>query len=181
MKNIILTLVLFTAFLQVGAQTKRVALSYFSETVAYPGMALEFEIEKSQTNNISLSQKATLGYYSHPRNHNAIFFDIQQCFKRYLNNGLVLENSIGVGIMSSFLNEEVLDVNANGDLEEESRFAGLDFMPSISLGLGYALGKNKNDYIALRPKVFWQYPFNGRILPHTALQVSYVYKLKSNK
>jgi hypothetical protein len=45
-------------------------------------------------------------------------------------------------------------------------------MPSVSLGFGSNIARTEKAPLLffVRPKVFWQYPFNTYALPHIALQ-----------
>jgi hypothetical protein len=155
----------------------KLGLGYFSETVAYPGFVLEFEREKMQSEKLSLPQRANLGFYNHPRNHMGLFFDIHQGTRRYFKKGLFLESAVGIGVLFPFYNEDVWEVDESGAVTEGSKFGGVDFMPSMTFGIGYCLNKEKNNLIAFRPKLFWQYPHNQKALPHTAFQLIYTHTL----
>ena len=70
----------------------------------------------------------------------------------------------------------------NGSVAKVSGFANIDFMPSIQLGVGYNLGaKDQQTHcLWLKPKIFWQLPFNNLALPHLAVQAGYTLNLKTN-
>jgi hypothetical protein len=61
-----------------------------------------------------------------------------------------------------------------------SSFGNFDVMPSIELGLGYRFlqAGAGNSLIYLRPKVYWQIPFNNLAAPHVAVQVGYTHTVK---
>jgi len=155
----------------------KVGLGYFSEMVLYPGLVLEVEREKMQSDKISLPQRANLGFYNHPRNHMGFFFDIHQGTRRYFKSGFMLESAVGLGALVPFYNKDVWKVDENGSVSKASKFGGVDLMPSITLGIGFRLNKETNSLIALRPKIFWQFPYNQRALPHSAFQLIYVHTL----
>lgn len=89
----------------------------------------------------------------------------------------MLESSVGIGVMLSYYNEEVYEISESGEFTEVSRLANPDFMPSISLGIGYDFSndREKRRMIWARPKMFWQYPYNNLALPHLALQLGYTH------
>ncbi len=179
-KILFLTCILIGIQSALMAQTNlKLGVAGLTETVVYPGFVFEFEIEKMQTENISLPLRFDIGFYNHPRNHKAVFLDIHQGFRRYFKSGLVLENAFGIGVILPFYSETVWEVNEEGNVAETSNFAGVDFIPSITLGIGYKVSKSKNNMIFFRPKIFWQFPFNGKALPHSTFQLGYVHTFKT--
>lgn len=152
-------------------------IGYFGETGVYPGVVLELEYETYRSEHLSTISRATAGYYAHPRSHSALFMDIQQGLRRTFNSGIIIESSIGLGVMLSYYNEEVYKLTESGEFEETSRVARPDLMPSITLGLGYDFSNDK-EYRRMawvRPKMFWQYPYNTLALPHLSLQIGYTH------
>ena len=152
-------------------------IGYFGETGVYPGLVLELEKETYQSDQLSTPFRINLGYYSHPRNHAAFFMDIHYGLRRTLNNGIMLESSVGVGVMLSYYSEEVYEISEASDFTKASRLANPDFMPSITLGVGYDFSnyREKRRMIWARPKMFWQFPYNSLALPHLALQLGYTH------
>ena len=150
-------------------------IGYFGETGVYPGLVLELEKETYQSDQLSTPFRINLGYYSHPRNHAAFFTDIHYGLRRTLNNGIMFESSVGIGVMLSYYNEEIYTLSETGQFKESSRLANPDFMPSITLGMGYDFSddREKRRMVWARPKMFWQYPFNTLALPHLSLQIGY--------
>jgi hypothetical protein len=88
-------------------------------------------------------------------------------------SGLLLEQSIGIGYLHTLLNGgPVYEVKDNGVVSKSSNSGRSHLMPSVSLGFGWNVARSEKLPLLLfvRPKVFWQYPFNGYALPHLALQ-----------
>ncbi|MDX1446574.1 hypothetical protein [Lishizhenia sp.] len=183
MKRIVYSLTLCVMFLaQAQAQVQQnVGVGYFGNTVTYPGLVLEYGLEKMFTAQASLPLRLDVGFYHHKRYNTGVFADVNLGFRRYYASGLFLEESIGVGWMSTFVaSDEVFSINDAGELEEASRYASTDVMPSITLGIGYDLTRKSaaKHLIWLRPKIFWQFPHKTTSFYSVALQVGYTYHLK---
>jgi hypothetical protein len=177
-KTILYMIILTVVSLHVNAQNLLSGgIGYFGETGVYPGAVFELEYEIYRSERLSTTSRANIGYYSHPRNHAAIFMDIHQGLRRTLGKGIILESSVGLGVMFSYYNEEVYKLAASGEFEETSRIAKPDLMPSITLGLGYDFSSDREHrrMAWVRPKIFWQYPYNTLALPHLSLQIGYTH------
>ena len=182
MKKIFLISILLVSLFSVTySQTNlNIGGGYFGHTVTHPGVVVEFELEKMYSEKASIPIRMDMGFYSHPRNHNGLFLDLNIGFRRYYKSGLFLEESIGVGVLQRILNADgVFEVDAEGNVTEVSRFDAPDFMPSLTLGIGYNLTKNKEtqNLIWLRPKIFWQYPHKTSSTFNPAVQVGFTHEL----
>lgn len=179
-RNVLIALFIGLTSLCFAQKKLNVGLGYFGETLSYPGVVGELEYEKVYTEKFSIPLKANIGFYSHPRSHNAMFLDVHEGLRRYFRQGKwYAEQHIGIGLMASFYNEEVWHVDEGGRARTISNFGNIDFMPSVSFGLGYNLTPNResSNYIWIRPKIFWQLPYNNLALPHLAFQIGYSYNL----
>jgi hypothetical protein len=153
---------------------------YFGNTVTHPGLVLEFESERIISDKASLPVRVDLGFYVHPRNHSGLFVDVSYGFRRYFKSGFFLEESIGFGILETFVNSDgTFSVDENGTATETSSANPPDFMPSITLGLGYNLTKDsgKSNLIWLRPKLSWQIPEKTSSVYHPAIQVGFTHTI----
>ena len=105
MKRLILILVTIAGIqLTIAAQTLlNGGIGYFGETGFYPGLVLELEKESYQSDHLSTPLRINLGYYSHPRNHAAFFLDVHHGLRRTFSNGIMLESSVGIGVMLSLI------------------------------------------------------------------------------
>ena len=182
MKNIFLIIALLITGINLSfSQTnKNVGAGYFGHTGTHPGVVLEYEIEKMYSKKASLPIRADIGVYSHPRNHVGLFVDLNVGFRRYFKSGIFLEESIGIGALGTFLNSDgVFKVDDIGNVSDGSRFIAVDLMPSLTLGIGFDLTKNRDrkTLIWLRPKIFWQYPHKTTSTFHPAIQLGLTYKL----
>jgi hypothetical protein len=185
MKNklkITVYLLMFVGFMA-NAQTKiNTGIGYFGEVVTYPGIVGEIELEKFHSPGFSTPLKLNVGFYNHPRSHNAMFIDIHEGFRRYSKSGAwYFEQSVGFGIMLSFYNEDVWHFDEEGNSAYVSNIANLDYMPSVTFGGGYNFTPQKEsaNVLWVRPKIFWQLPYNNLALPHIAVQVGFSHTIKT--
>ena len=174
--------VVFMTMLGVKAQTYfNIGGGYFGQTVTYPGLVIEAEMEKMFSENVSIPIRLDMGFYNHPRYHTGAFIDLNVGFRQYFKSGFFLEEGIGAGVLTYFLNSDaVYEVDDSGLVSEGSRTNPVDFMPSITLGLGYNLTKDsgKQNLIWLRPKVYWQVPHKTLSTYNFALQVGFTHTIK---
>lgn len=180
MKKILVLACVILSLGAFGQMNKNIGGGYFGHTLTHPGIVLEFELEKKITEKMSLPFRFDLGYYRHPRNHDGLFFDFNFGSRRYFENGLFIEQSIGIGFLETIMNEDVFEVDDNGTVTSVSKFNEPDFMPSITLGLGYNMTKSKETLNALwiRPKIFWQVPHKSSAVFHPVVQFGFTHGLK---
>ena len=164
-----------------GAQNRiNLGGGYFGQTLSHPGVVLEFELEHSYSERASLPIRFDLGAYVHPRYHFGLFLDANAGFRQYFRSGLFVEEGIGAGIFQSWLHsDQVYEVDDAGSVHETSRINPPDFMPSLTLGLGYNLTGNsgKRNLIWLRPKIYWQVPHKTTSTYNFALQLGFTHTL----
>jgi hypothetical protein len=166
-----------------AGQGIKFAGGYFGEMISHPGIVGEIERERLFTEQIGLSTRLDLGFYHHTGNNDVFFADISYGFRRYFKNGLFLEQYLGIGTMALYYNEDVWHIDSNGNATQVSKFGNFNLMPSISSGLGYVLGRHSANpkFVWVRPKIFWQMPFNNMALPHVALQTGITFTLKPHE
>lgn len=85
---------------------------------------------------------------------------------------------MGFGILETFLNSDgTYEVDHEGNVTEVSAANPTDFMPSITLGLGYNLTRSseKRNLIWIRPKLYWQLPHKTSSQYAAALQIGYAH------
>lgn len=178
MKRIYLFLTIVTVLpLMLNAQNKKiVGAGYFGNTATYPGLVFEYEFNMVQSEKASLPFRINTGFYVHKRYNAGVFADLGFGLRRQFNSGVFLEQFVGVGVLTTFLNSDaVYSVDDKGNVTEASRYAATDFMPSLTLGIGYNLSRNpeKIKLLWLRPKIFWQYPHKTSSLYTPAVQIGY--------
>ena len=149
---------------------------YFGHFATHPGLILEFEVEQLYSEKASLPLRVDMGFYSQARYHDGIFLDVNYGLRRYFKSGLFLEESIGLGILQTRINSDaVYKVDDSGNATETGRFYAPDFMPSITLGIGYQLSEQNRIWI--RPKLFWQIPHKTSSNYHAAIQIGFSHQL----
>lgn len=184
MKKILyISIALISISSMVRGQTRiNIGGGYFGHTLTHPGIVLEAELENMFGENASIPIRADLGFYVHPRNQYGLFFDLNAGFRQYFNSGFFVEESIGAGFLQAFLHSDgVYEVNEEGMVEEGSVSIAMDFMPSLTLGIGYNLtqGSGKQNLIWVRPKLFWQIPHKSLSTYNFALQVGFTHTINS--
>jgi len=181
MKKLIMISIILVSFCTVNGQSiKNLGAGYFGNTVSYPGIVIQYELEHSYTSKASLPLQISTGFYIHPRYNTGIFADVKYGFRRYFKSGLFLEEAIGAGVLTTFINsDEVYQVDQEGNVSEASRYAATDFMPSLTLGVGYNLSKDpeKRSLIWMRPALFWQYPHKTSSMYSGSLSIGYTRSL----
>jgi len=186
MKKISITIIaVIVAIVGLDAQTNvNIGGGYFGQNITYPGLVLEAEIEHMFSEQASLPIRLDVGFNVHPRYSTALFLDLNAGFRRYFKSGLFLEESVGVGVIESFLHSDaVYTVDDSGKVSEDSRANPPEFMPSITLGIGYNLtqGSGKQNLIWLRPKVYWQAPHKTVSTYNFALQIGFTHTISSRQ
>jgi hypothetical protein len=142
--------------------TYAIDIRYSGDMATHPGITggIErmFHHEKFQ-----LGLRFNIGGYNHIRNHDALISEIQVAFRYVQDNGLMLELIPGFGIMQTFYNGDgVFDVYEQNKVRRLSRRANPDLTYSLSLGVGIDRQPGPDMKVFyFRPKIFWQYPFNG--------------------
>lgn len=163
------------------AQTdSKIGGGYYGNTVSYPGLVLEYELEQMFGEKASLPRRVDAGFYVHPRYNTGIFVNANYGFRRYFKSGLFVEESVGIGVLSTFLNADaVYSVGENGEVTESSRYAATDLMLPLTVGIGYNFSKDaeRKKLLWMRPQLFWQYPHKTSSMFTPALQVGYTFSL----
>ena len=169
------------AFGQEATQSKvAINLGYFGETVFHPGMNFGIEYYPHQTDRHQMILAGNFGGYVHRRNNKSLFVRAQWGQRLHLKSGLFFDQFIGLGYLHHYTHGgDTYEVKPNGAVVETPNSGQSLVMPSISLGAGYSLAKNKayGIKVYLRPELFWKAPFNGYYLTHFALSTGIILNL----
>ena len=184
MKKIFITIIgICIALAGLDAQVNvNIGGGYFGKHATYSGLVLEAEREYMFSEKASLPLRLDLGFYVQPRQSTGIFLDLNAGFRRYFKSGFFLEESVGVGVLETFLQSDaVYKVDDSGAVTEDSRANPPVFMPSLTLGIGYNLtkGSGKQNLIWLRPKVYWEVPHWELSTYSFAIQLGFTHTIKS--
>ncbi|MFC2090365.1 hypothetical protein ACFLT1_06270 [Bacteroidota bacterium] len=182
-KLYILAIIIMAFSTTIKAQTNiNIGGGYHGHFLTHPGAVLEIESERVFSEKASLPIRLDVGLYSHPRNHTGLFMDLNFGYRKYLKSGFFFEESVGIGVLQSFLNsDDVYEVDESGNMSESSRAMPIDLLPSITLGLGYNLSKDgtNRNLIWMRPKIAWQIPHKISSLYHISLQIGFTHTINT--
>lgn len=184
MKKIYVIIIgIFVGLIGLDAQTHlNIGGGYFGKHGTYPGLVLEAEVEHMFSEKASLPLRIDMGLFVQPRHSTGVFLDLNAGFRRYFKSGLFLEESVGIGVLETFLQSDaVYQVDDAGNVSEDSRANPPVFMPSLTLGIGYNLtrGSGRQNLIWLRPKIYWEIPHWELSTYAFALQVGYTRTISS--
>lgn len=161
----------------------RLGGGYFGESITHPGFLAQLEYVRNHTPQLSTPLRADLGAYFHPRNHNAMLFDVHAGLREKFGKRFALEQYLGLGLLVSFYQGDgIFQIDDHGSFQRVSPLGNAAFMPSVSLGIWVAAGKKEDRErwaVHFRPKAFWQFPYNNMAMPHFALQAGFTYRVKS--
>ncbi|WP_296705495.1 hypothetical protein [Algoriphagus sp.] len=179
-RTITLICCLLYSFFAVGQTRINAGIGYFGENISNPGIVLEFEYEKMHAEDFSIPIRADFGLHSNP-GFNALTFDVHTGFRKYFESGFMLEQAIGLGLIGKKFKNDIwfFDDYSYGISHGNKTVIG--FMPSITMGAGYNLSKEKKgvDLIWIRPKIFWDLGFRPLNLPYWALQMGLTHTFKT--
>ena len=182
MKKIIFLFAIVSSATLGSAQVRsNVGIGYFGQIISYPGAVLEYELEQQFGETSSLPLRIDLGFYVHPRHSNGFFLDVNYGLRKTYKNGFMIEESIGAGVMATMVNGDgTFEVDDDGMVREASPWNKPDFMPSITLGMGYNFTqkKEKLNMLWVRPKLYWQLPYKTSSVFHPALQVGFTHTIR---
>ncbi len=151
-----------------------IGVGYFGHNITHPGIVVQAEHARPIGGKFLMPLRLAAGAYSHQRSHNAVFAEFGTGV-RYRPGRFYAGIGGGLGLMASWYNSDlgVFEVDAAGNITEVSNAAGIDFMPSINLEAGYTiLSNDQYDFtVWARPRAFWQYPHNERLLFHYATEI----------
>ena len=144
------------------------------------GYLLEFDYEKYFRDDVSSPLRVDF-IYSHDSDYEAISLDLHKGFRKYFSNGIMLEQSIGVGLITSFYKTDYFYYDEYSNVVFHGGKPHFGFMPSATVGIGYDLTKKaeKSNLIWVRPKVYWNLGFRGLNMPYYALQLGYTHNFKT--
>ena len=147
-------------------------LGYFGETITHPGATSGVEYYILENSWYRLFLGGNLGGYVHIRNHIGLFVDAEIGNRFTAPFGLFGEILTGVGYLHTWPQGIIFERDADGGIREANNLGYPHLMPTLSLGFGWDFSRNDLPPVAyfIRLNAFGEYPFNGYLLPHVALQ-----------
>ena len=191
MKNRIIVILLMSNFFAVmmfgqeiesiNANSKLgIKVSYFGEFALHPGFAAGIDYTIHQNNWFNLHWDSELGAYFHKSNNNALFIQSTIGTRFISSFSAFVDVNAGLGYMLTTPNGDTYKVDNSGKLSSKGRPYQSALKPNISLLFGWD-GSRKKDIpliIYAGIEAYWQSHFNHSMLPHAALRVGIVYRLK---
>jgi len=178
MKKYILLAIAIAGFSGISsAQTHlNAGLGYYGESIVNPGVVLEFEYEKMQSEDFSLPLRVDIGFHSTP-DFNAFSIDLHKGFRKSFKSGLFIEQTVGIGMINkSFKNSNYWFADKYFSVIAHGNKSVWDLMPSVTFGAGYQI--SDSGILWLRPKVYWDLRYRGLFIPYTAIQLGYTHTFK---
>ena len=151
-------------------------LGYLTEKKLRPGAIVGLELERQFSPEMAVPLRADLGFLQ-TDDFNVLSLEISSGFRRYFDNGLFVEQSVGLAVAGTIF--EPGGIWYSDKYETVVRYKdgpNWGVAPSVTAGLGYQL--NKQHMIWIRPKVYWNLLVRGLDRPYTSFQIGYTYKFK---
>ncbi|MDX2362041.1 MAG: hypothetical protein QNK23_14625 [Crocinitomicaceae bacterium] len=166
-----------------SAQTNwNLAAGYYAESTTSPGIVIELEREKFHSDLLSIPIQFDVIGFLNPE-YSGISLELKSGYRKYFNNGLFIEQTIGVGYQFTKYTRDMWYVDKYHANVPHGNSIVPWFTASTSVGVGYNLTHKKDvsHLIWFRPKLTWLPGFRGLHLPYHAFQIGYTYNLKSKK
>ena len=166
-----------------SAQNLRVA--YFGETLTHYGVrgGMEYNLRHTErdkpkgriaTNDLYFG--ITLTAYRHPHNHIGLILAPELGWRHTGRRGGIVQAALSPGLFRSFYEGKTWKTGENGQFKRVLLAGQWGFMPGVSVGFGYTLGKPDH---ALYCNLHYlrQYPYNQSFLNRVALEVGILRKM----
>ena len=149
-----------------------ITVSYCGETATHPGLVVGMEYGLIETNWYRLSIAAQIGGYYHHRNHTGLFIETILSNRATTAFGLYGEIGVGVGYLHTWSAGDVYARQAGGGiaLVENTGRAHVKLTGDIRSGFDFSKNQILPGGVFMGLALFGEYPFNGFMLPHAALQ-----------
>ena len=120
------------------------------------------------------------GFYRYPFNYTGMLLVPFIGVRHYFSNTFFYETSIGAGLLRTFYDGKVYEVNANGIVKEKLLFGRWYAVNSLAWSFNFAVQKagNKMMAIQIKPLLWFQYPFESFIKPHLSFEAGLVYDFR---
>jgi hypothetical protein len=122
------------------------------------------------------------GVYRYPLNYTGVLLVPAIGIRHNVKRSFFYETSLGIGVLRTFYDGKVYQVNASGNVSEKSLFGRFYATTHLSTAFNFQLQKlgNRNMALQLKPSLWFQYPYNSFIKPHVSLEAGIKYELNSH-
>ena len=162
------------------ASTKfAVTAAYYGELITHPGFSIGMEYYFFENRWFAAFVSPQVGWYIHPRNHQALFIEGNIGTRFTARFGLFGEVLGGLGYFQRWTHGgRVYSQDSDGSIS--SRFAAGSAKLKVNgrLGLGWDFARNNLLPIAafIRFGVFGEYPYNNYMLLHASFEAGVIYR-----
>ena len=151
--------------------------------VNYPFRSIEKKrVSKDGRQSIRQKDKFWLmeaAVYRYPYNYTGILLVPAIGTRHYVNRSFLYETSLGIGILRTFYDGKVYEVDASGNVQEKSLFGRFYATTHLSSAFIFLLQKPGGKTLAfeIKPSIWFQYPFESFIKPHVSLEAGIKYEI----
>ncbi len=158
------------------APTSRpLTVSYFGETLARPGLRLATELTVARLGEHRLFVEPALGGYFHRAHSLGLFAESLIGYRHAFGPRFRMEALVGLGYLHTFVDGTVYEAGSTSTPSEVMNLGRPSVMPSAAVSFRWNLSGAGSAPASLfvRPRVFWQAPYNQGSLMHPAVEVGF--------
>jgi hypothetical protein len=150
-------------------------VSYFGETLARPGLRLATELTVARLGEHRLFVEPALGGYFHRAHSLGLFAESLIGYRHAFGPRFRMEALVGVGYLHTFVDGTMYEARGTSTPSAVTNLGRPSVMPSAAVSFRWNLGREANTSPSLfvRPRVFWQAPYNQGSLMHAAVEAGF--------
>ena len=168
----VLPLILLIPTAYSGESQQKISYAYFGEFISHPGLSVGLQKPLVQKGGYSLQRSFASSYYVHARNHHGLLLTTELINRFTSEKNRFVELGVGLGYMHTWLQGDVYVRGENYTLPEIMDWGRPHVVVSSSFGYGWESRSSDipREYFT-KLVLFGEYPFNGIVLPHVAVQL----------
>jgi hypothetical protein len=122
------------------------------------------------------------GVYRYPLNYTGVLLVPTFGVRHYTNGKFFYETSVGLGMLRTFYDGKVYEVDASGNVVEKALFGRFYATTQLAFAFNLLLQRPGSKTLALqiKPSLWFQYPFDSFIRPHVSIEAGIKYELSSH-
>ena len=142
-----------------------------------------FKIKNGDTSvrNAAFVTGAGLGFYRYEFNHTGLMLSSFIGTRHIYSNASYFEHLWGLGVLRTFYDGIVYSVDAGGTIKQKNNYGRTYATIHFALAYGWDFTRSKKPKpfaIQLQPVLWFQFPYNGFVLPHGSLAIAIKYHFK---
>lgn len=153
--------------------------AYYGEMITHPGFSVGMEYYFFENRWFAAFVSPQVGWYIHPRNHQALFIEGDIGTRFTARFGLFGEVLGGLGYFQRWTHGgRVYSQDSDGSISSRFAAGSANLKVNGRLGLGWDLARNNLLPIAafIRFGVFGEYPYNNYMLLHSSFEAGVLYR-----